>query len=366
MKMEKYILLIFIIVSSVILVNTASSAVCGDGICSRGPENCNTCPQDCGCESGYNCYSSNCVDYRLSAGGKVDAGCGDNECNRWWRETCYEDNCCGGKTVDFNNDNNNCGICWNACKEDYACEQGICVFNIKDDLSHYPKFFIRNDKLDVGIIVGDKAPSTHVLAQTQVVFSLSDYIYRRTGVPTKGLAMLASEIEDIDNFNIISIGNACDNEVTAKILENPEPCNNLESGEATIELYNSKSNKVHIVLNAYSDEGVKKAADVLSRYISFDLNGNKFTVDVDELEVEMEETKETDQSKSDEDTDEDDGRERIIDELNKKISSQEKKIEEKEDLVEETIIGDKKPQQIAKEEDNLIKKVISWFLSLFG
>jgi len=325
---------------------------CGNNMC-VGEENCISCPQDCGCKSGYVCSRKIC---------KLYTGCGDNECNRY--ETCNEDSCCDGKTTNFDIDNKNCGVCGNVCNENYICEEGTCVFNIKDELSYYPQFFVKNNNLDVVIVVGDKAPSSHVIAQTQVALSLSSYSIRHTGKAAERLTMLASEIDDIDNFDIISVGNACDNEVSAEILENPEPCNNLERGEATIEIYKSKRNKAHIVLNAYSDEGVKKAAEVLSRYLSYNLKGNKFIIDVDELEVEIEETQETEQGN------EEDERQKIIEELNEKISSQEKKIEEKEILEEETIenegikIEAKEPQQTTTE-GNLIKKIAAWFFSLF-
>ena len=138
-KKIKLLKMIFLFLFSVILPSNASPIGCGDGICAS-QEYCWSCPEDCGCQSGYNCGSTGCIDYRLRDGKKIDAGCGDSQCDSYWKETCYEDNCCGGKTIDFSKDNKNCGVCWNACKENYACEQGICIFNIKDDLSYYPQF----------------------------------------------------------------------------------------------------------------------------------------------------------------------------------------------------------------------------------
>ena len=146
---------------------------------------------------------------------------------------------------------------------------------------------VHDNKLDVVIVVGDKASSSHVIAQTQLMLSLSDYLFRRTSAIAKGNALLASEVNDIEHLNVISLGNACINPISARILGNPEPCNNLKLGEATIEVYKSRNNKAHIVLNAYSDEGVKKAAEVLSRYHNYNLKGNRFVLEVDEKESDV-------------------------------------------------------------------------------
>ena len=222
------------------------------------------------------------------------------------------------------------------------------VFVSAKDLSDYPDFFIDDDNLDVIVVVGDKAHSSHAIAQSKIVLSLTNLVSERV----LGIAKLASEVDGIDDFNIISVGNACDNNMSAKILGNPEPCNNLESGEATIEFY--ENDKIHIVLNAYSDEGVKKAADVLSSYFSYDLNGNKFNIEVDEIEDAVLEL-----------DNEEDERQKIIEELNEKLSSPEVEESSEKEIIEDEEI-DEGPKPILKEEDDWVKKIISWFRSLFG
>jgi len=289
-----------------------------------------------------------------------EAICGDNKCSL--EETCYEDNCCDGIAVNFNTEDKHCGTCGNACEEDYACEQGICEFNIKDDLAYYPKFLIKANHLDVAIVVGDKAPSTHVLGQTQIALSLSNYIIRRTGTPGEELAKLASEIDDIENFNIISIGNACVNEVSAEILGNPKPCNNLKPGEATIEIYRSEGNKAQIVLNAYSDEGVKKSADVLSNYIRYNFNGNKVVLEVEELAEKILE----DKSIQDEYGKEEETTEELIEEEEEieVVGIDEKNQGEIKEIKNETVQKDTilKPTE---ENKNIFQIIVGWFLGLF-
>lgn len=334
---------------------------CGNNICSPGLENCYSCPQDCGCKSGYNCYARKCIGYLPCGGKECDVGCGDGNCDSFFKEVCYEDNCCNGRNINLDNDNNNCGACWNTCKEDYVCEQGECVLNIKDDLSYYPKFLIRNNNLDVTIVVGDKAPPSHVIAQTEIALSLS----RKVTTPTSDIAKLASEIDDVDNLNIISIGNACVNEVSAEILGNPEPCKNLEAGEATIEIYKSKGNKAHIILDAYSDEGIKKVAEALSKYHNFNFKGNKFILEVDEKEINEEtskyETIEEEKGEIEEKVTEEEYIEEI--EIVKKAEIKE---EEKEtNKIKEEEIQSNEPEPTIKQEENLINRVILWFFSLF-
>lgn len=219
---------------------------------------------------------------------------------------------------------------------------------IAKDLSDYPDLFIDGDELNVVVVVGDQAPANHVLAQTEIALSLTGVIGKRV----QGLTKLASKVDEIEDINIISIGSACDNNVTAAILENPEPCDKgLEAGKATIELFES-GDSIHIVLNAYSDKGIKNAASTLSNSESYNLEGDLFEIVVfDEIPEEVEEPEV-------EENDEDE-RQKLIDELSRKIKDNKEEKSKDIPIIEE-------PEPIVEEEVNLIKKIISWFLSLFG
>jgi len=211
------------------------------------------------------------------------------------------------------------------------------------DLSDYPDYFVEDDSLNVVIVVGNKAPATHVIAQTQIALSLSQLVSERT----VGLSKLASDIDSIDNLNIISIGSACINKITSDILDNPEPCDkNLAANKATIEFY-EKENNVYIILNAITDEGIKKSAAILSNYKDYNLDDNVFEIVLEE------ETKVPEQEE-----------EQIEEEEPVLISEEvmEEETEDEEEAFEEQETG---PEPILKEEDDLIKRFISWLFSLF-
>jgi len=216
-------------------------------------------------------------------------------------------------------------------------------FASAEDLSDFPDIFVDNGNLDVIIVVGDKASASHAIAQAQVALSLTSFIDKRV----LGLTKLASEVDGIEDVNIISIGNACNNEVTSLILGNPSPCDaGLEKGKATIEFFESED-RFHIVLSALSDEGIKKAADVLSNYESYELEDDVFEIIViEEEEKDKEEVP------------------IIIDDVEEVIKVKEPEAEK--DPEEKIEFEESKPELILKDEDNLIFKIVSWFRSLFG
>jgi len=218
------------------------------------------------------------------------------------------------------------------------------------DLSDYPDIFVDDENLDVIIVVGDKASASHAIAQAQVALSLTNFI----GKKILGLSKLASEVDEIDDVNIVSIGNACDNEITSSILGNPSPCEGgLEEGKATIEFFGS-GDSFHIVLNALSDDGIKKISEVLSNYESYNFSGNVFEIDVtEEVDVQAEETKEENDLKEDEEIE-------LKEEIQVVGKIETKQGEEKIEF-EET-----EPEPILDDDDDLIKKIINWLLSLFG
>jgi len=211
------------------------------------------------------------------------------------------------------------------------------------ELDEYPEFLLGDDELNINIVVGDKAPVSHVLAQTKIALSLGSFYNR----PLKNSNKLASEIEDIDDLNLISIGSACDNEVTSKILNNPEPCDkDLQQNKAVIELLESGEGKSHIVLTSVSEDGIRELADILANYENFDLTETRY-----EIEIKVEEIEEIIEVE-------------IVEETTPDVISEEKP---KEEVPKVRIIEtDNEPEPVLKEEDDLVKIVINWFKSLFG
>jgi len=230
-----------------------------------------------------------------------------------------------------------------------------------DGLSNYPDYFVDDNELNVIVVVGDSAPATHVLAQTQIILSLSQLSDKKQ----LGLAKLASEIGDINDYNIISIGNSCDNEVSAEILNNPQPCNkNIEAGKATIEYY--ENGKVHIVLNAYSNKGIKKSAEVLSNYKNYDLDEIVYEI---EVQGEVQEMEEKIREETEEEIKEEKKSEAVPEQFNDldEIEEEENtKEEQEEEVAENKQTENNVPEPILKEDTNILKSFFSWIFSLFG
>tara|TARA_B100000315_G_scaffold96913_1_gene89119 strand:+ start:530 stop:1282 length:753 start_codon:yes stop_codon:yes gene_type:complete len=229
------------------------------------------------------------------------------------------------------------------------------------DLSEFPDMFIKNNNLNSLIVVGNEAPAYDVIAQTNLALFFGSYL----GKPAIGYTKLASEVTDLDQ-NLILIGSPCHNQLTSKIMDYPKPCDkDVEEGKAVIKLFEDNAN-VYVVIMGEGDKTTQKGVDVLINYGDYSLSGDKFV-----LEIEEEITEEEEELEEVEVTNAEEEKQKLIEKLNKKISVQkeeenkdiEKQAEGKEPVLEEESEG---PKPILKEEDNLIKKIISWFVSLFG
>ena len=107
---------------------------------------------------------------------------------------------------------------------------------IPPDLSNYPDMFVKDGNFNAVIVVGDKAPASDVIAQSNLASSFVLYL----GKSMVGSTKLSSEIESL-NQNIISIGSACHNNISWQIMGYPKQCDRwLEPGKAMILLYGYK------------------------------------------------------------------------------------------------------------------------------
>ena len=127
---------------------------CCDGICKNrelDEENCGGCGTSC--DRGETCCDGNCVDTSVDSS---HCGSCDRSCSASSGETCrdsrcvqrpepdycggsgtictWREECCDGRCVSINDDENNCGRCGNACMGGDECCDGECAnFNLNED-----------------------------------------------------------------------------------------------------------------------------------------------------------------------------------------------------------------------------------------
>ena len=223
----------------------------------------------------------------------------------------------------------------------------------------YPDIFIKSGKLDALIVVGNQAPASDVIAQSNLMQYFSGY-----GVSTTSSAKLSSEISTIDQ-NMILIGSACTNPLTAQVLGNPQPCNKgVQPGKPLIKLFRN-SIYFHLVVAGYTEKETRDAVSSLANYDGFELSEN---FDVNEEQAETIKNNSINITKSIEDE-----KNRVAEELNRKIStakSDENEMDEKYAVGESITIpnetvSERQSQDEKKNQGNMITKIIGWIKSLF-
>jgi len=151
-------------------------------------------------------------------------------------------------------------------------------YSTDTDLSNYPYLFIKEGVINVEAVVGDSSSSLNVLAQANI-----DTWIAANQPDSKIKNRLASEIKDL-NRNIISVGNPCINKISAQIAGNPVPCDrDFPAGKGYIRLY-KRGDFHHIIVAGKSDEGTKKAAEILANFDENNLKGKEYTITFEEKE----------------------------------------------------------------------------------
>ncbi len=131
---------------------------------------------------------------------------------------------------------------------------------IAHSLDEYPGMYVSNGKVNAIVVVSNDAPATYVIVQTGIALSLNE----QANAQQQGVSKLASEVSELTQ-NTISIGNPCENEVSAKILGNPANClENYRRGTARIELIFDEERELnHIVVGGFTEKGTLEAAKKL-------------------------------------------------------------------------------------------------------
>ena len=127
-------------------------------------------------------------------------------------------------------------------------------------LGLYPQYFMdgADFKSNFITVVGEEAPSIYVVA-------VANLVARTPGNKPTGFSMLAGEISDLSRHNAIIAGNACNNDVAAKLLGNPSPCDSaqLPAGKGLIRLYESANGNVAILATGRTDALVVNAVNAI-------------------------------------------------------------------------------------------------------
>lgn len=230
----------------------------------------------------------------------------------------------------------------------------LCLLSLSAaayDLNNYPRPFASSGKVDAIIVVGDKAPAIHVIAQTNLALALG----QEADVQAFGVSKLASEVTDLEQ-NIISIGNPCDNAVSASLLGNPKPCDkDYAPGKASI-MVKEQDGKIRLIVAGFTDKGTQAAANALKSYGDISLKGTLYTIDVDEpTDIP---SREAAQNTSDADNQQEEQAE---------TPQQEEEQEQQGPAPEEPGDNTEKVQSFTPDkEGNVFARFFHWLTSLFG
>lgn len=242
---------------------------------------------------------------------------------------------------------------------------------VPPDLSNFPDIFVKDGNFNAVIVVGDKAPASDVIAQSNLVQFFGGYI----GKSLIGSTKLSSEIDTLKQ-NIISIGSACHNNVSWEIMTQPKQCDRwLEPSKAMVILYDYQG-YVHMVIAGYSDKGTRDAVDFLINKKKGSLSGANLLIDIDEPKpiINQPKAEEILEEEKKEEAVADIEKEKLIEELNKKIvnKSRDSSIKVTSEIKpsinkikEKTISEEKQEQKEQKKETNVVKAIFNWFFSLF-
>lgn len=144
------------------------------------------------------------------------------------------------------------------------------------DLSNYPELFTEEYNSDVVFVIGDYADVADAIGSVDIATSLQAAFGRPYLI---GEAKLASEIDEIEDYNLISIGGPCANPVTSELMGYPEDCNEgFIPGHAFIRLYPNGKHIAMVVAGATAID-TQRASWVLARYGHYGLRG--LSVDVE-------------------------------------------------------------------------------------
>ncbi|RME53175.1 hypothetical protein D6783_02720 [Candidatus Woesearchaeota archaeon] len=148
------------------------------------------------------------------------------------------------------------------------------IEELPTDLGFYPHFLKEGTDLDVTIVVGEQATSLDVLAASEIAVGLQQAAPSSTLKRTQ----LDTAFNSVEGKRIISIGNSCENYVTALITGTSKCEAYFPEGKGIIELHELPKGGIGIVVGGMAPEDTYKAAVVLRQAQQYDLIGDAYEV----------------------------------------------------------------------------------------
>ncbi len=158
------------------------------------------------------------------------------------------------------------------CPEGQTCQDGACVTSQEvpgctKDFSGYPCYFRVSgypNRFGDYMVVGERAPTQDNLAVTDISFALQN-----AGMVVENAVRLDTELANISlaNVRLISVGNACVNQVTANLLQLPPgtSCTSgLTPGQVKLKVIEQSSGKVALLIYGYRGEDDRLGANILA------------------------------------------------------------------------------------------------------
>ncbi|HLC96940.1 MAG TPA: hypothetical protein VJH97_06480 [Candidatus Nanoarchaeia archaeon] len=125
------------------------------------------------------------------------------------------------------------------------------------DLSSIEEAFVDEGKISAYVVVADQGTAADVLAQLDII----NYLSRFSDGPATGIGKLVSEIDDIYEKDIISIGDPCISEITKDIMDYGGDC---DFEEGLVKFYGKKG-KTQLVIYTVSEKSIRDAAASLTQ-----------------------------------------------------------------------------------------------------
>jgi len=140
----------------------------------------------------------------------------------------------------------------------------VCSLSLLD----YPGLFLdEKGHLDITIVVGDMADASDTIGSVEIATSLNSEFFNNAEIN----AVIASEIYDAKEQNMIVIGGPCANSVAAELMNYPIVCSDpINPNTGLIKLYDFGTYKT-LLIAGFDAIDTRRASTVLANYDSFEI-----------------------------------------------------------------------------------------------